>query len=158
PPPPRAIFTSNPLRGLDWLLDRWETAIRPAVSGAEFHIFSGPRTYGAVGAAKAAEMRPVLERAAAMAGSGVGLREPVARSALAPAMREMRVYLYRGDLGETFCASAAEAQAMGIPGVVQDIGSLAERVRDGVTGFVAADADSFASGAVRLLTEDALWR
>ncbi len=26
PPPPRAIFTSNPLRGLDWLLDLWERA------------------------------------------------------------------------------------------------------------------------------------
>ena len=30
PPPPRAIFTSSPLRGLDWLLDVWRDRIRPA--------------------------------------------------------------------------------------------------------------------------------
>jgi glycosyltransferase involved in cell wall biosynthesis len=158
PPPPRALFTSNPLRSLDWLLELWERRIRPAVPAAELHVFSGPRTYGAVGAHKAAAMLPVLERARALAGSGVVLREPVARGTLAEAMRDMRVYLYRGDPGETFCASAGEAQAMGIPGVVQDIGSLRERVRHGVTGFVATEAESFAAAAIRLLTDDALWR
>jgi glycosyltransferase involved in cell wall biosynthesis len=158
PPPPRAIFTSNPLRSLDWLLDRWEAQIRPAVPEAELHVFSGPRTYGALGSRKAASMLPVLERARALAGAGVVLREPVARGVLAAAMREMRVYLYRGDPGETFCASAGEAQAMGIPGVVQDIGSLRERIEDGVTGFIARDADTFAAAAIRLLTDDGLWR
>jgi glycosyltransferase involved in cell wall biosynthesis len=158
PPPPRALFTSNPLRSLDWLLELWEHRIHPAVPAAELHVFSGPRTYGAVGARKAAAMLPVLERARELAGAGVILREPVARGELADAMRDMRVYLYRGDPGETFCASAGEAQAMGIPGVVQDIGSLSERVRHGVTGVVANDAESFAAAAVRLLTDDALWR
>jgi glycosyltransferase involved in cell wall biosynthesis len=158
PPPPRAVFTSNPLRGLDWLLDRWEREIRPAVPNAELHVFSGPGTYGAVGLGKAARMRPVLERAAALAGAGVVPHEPVPRAALAERLREMRVYLYRGDPGETFCASAGEAQAMGIPAVVQDIGSLSERVSDGVTGFIARDEAAFSAAAIRLLTEDALWR
>jgi glycosyltransferase involved in cell wall biosynthesis len=158
PPPPRALFTSNPLRSLDWVLDRWEREIRPAVPKAELHVFSGARTYGAVGAKKEAAMLPVLERARAMARTGVVLREPVPRAELAAAMRKMRVYLYRGDPGETFCASAGEAQAMGIPGVVQDIGSLRERIRDGITGYVAGDAMSFSSHAVHLLEDDALWR
>ena len=158
PPPPRAIFTSNPLRSLDWLLDRWERQIRPAVPTAELHVFSGPRTYGALGARKAAAMLPVLERARGLAGAGIVLREPVARGELAAAMRGMRVYLYRGDPGETFCASAGEAQAMGVPGVVQDIGSLRERIEDGATGFVARDADGFAAAAIRLLTDDGLWK
>jgi hypothetical protein len=158
PPPPRALFTSNPLRGLDWLLDIWEQHIRPRVPGAELHLFSGPRTYGAAGARKAAAMLPVLERAAAMAAVGVVLREPVAKAALAAEMQTMRIFLYRGDEGETFCAAAGEAQAMGIPGVVQPIGSLAERILDGVTGTVARDGDIFAEAAVNLLTDDALWR
>src|SRR5690348_13956130 len=110
PPPPRALFTSNPLRGLDWLLEIWERRIRPRVPGAELHLFSGPRTYGAAGMRKAAAMLPVLDRAAAMAGAGVVLREPVAKAALAAEMRMMRVFLYRGDEGETFCAAAGEAQ------------------------------------------------
>ena len=29
PPPPRAVFTSNPLRSLDWLLDLWAERINP---------------------------------------------------------------------------------------------------------------------------------
>jgi glycosyltransferase involved in cell wall biosynthesis len=158
PPPPRALFTSNPLRGLDWLLDIWERRVRPRVPQAELHIFSGPRTYGAAGARKASAMLPVLGRAATLATSGVVLREPVAKAALAAEMRSMRVFLYRGDEGETFCAAAGEAQAMGIPGVVQPIGSLDERIVDGVTGTVARDQSSFAEAAIRLLTDDALWR
>jgi hypothetical protein len=158
PPPPRAIFTSNPLRSLDWLLDIWERRIHPRIPAAELHVFSGPRTYGALGARKEAAMLPVLARARALAGAGVVLREPVAKPALAEAMRGMRAYLYRGDAGETFCASAGEAQAMGIPGVVQDIGSLRERIIDGVTGVIARDDSAFADAAIILLTDDALWQ
>jgi len=158
PPPPRAIFTSNPLRSLDWLLDVWERRIRPQMPAAELHVFSGPRTYGALGVRKEAAMLPVLARAHASAAAGVVLHEPVAKSALAEAMRGMRAYLYRGDAGETFCASAGEAQAMGIPAVVQDIGSLRERIVDGVTGVIARDDGAFANAAIALLTDDALWQ
>ena len=45
-PPPHAIFTSNPLRGLDWLLALWAQRIHPALPEAELHVFSGPATYG----------------------------------------------------------------------------------------------------------------
>jgi hypothetical protein len=46
PPPPVAIFTSSPLRGLDWLLDLWEARIHPALPAAELHLYSGAATYG----------------------------------------------------------------------------------------------------------------
>src|SRR5438067_8632920 len=45
PPPPRAVFTSNPLRGLDWLLELWAERIHPAVPDAELHIYSGAAVY-----------------------------------------------------------------------------------------------------------------
>ena len=66
--------------------------------------------------------------------------------------------LYRGDVGETFCLAVAEAQALGVPAVVEALGSLAERVIDGETGTVAADDAQFAEAAIALLTDDALWR
>ena len=50
------------------------------------------------------------------------------------------------------------AQAMGVPAVVQDLGSVVERVIDGETGTIARDDDSFAEAAVHLLTDDELWR
>jgi glycosyltransferase involved in cell wall biosynthesis len=156
PPPPRAIFTSNPLRGLDWLLDLWARRIHPAVPQAELHLYSGPSVYGATGDAKAAEMNAILVRADRV--PGVRRHAPLPREPLAAALEGARAMLYRGDDGETFCLAVAEAQAMGVPAVVQDRGSLAERVIDGVTGTVARDDEQFAAAAIALLGDDALWR
>jgi glycosyltransferase involved in cell wall biosynthesis len=66
--------------------------------------------------------------------------------------------LYRGDPGETFCLALAEAQAMGVPAVVEPLGSTAERVIDETTGRVAKDDDGFVAASVALLRDDQLWR
>ena len=156
PPPPVAVFTSNPLRGLDWLLELWTRRIRPAVPGAELHLYGGAATYGD-DARLAARAAPVLARAAALAGEGVRLLAPLPRPALAARLREARVMLYRGDPGETFCLALAEAQAAGLPCVVTPLGAVAERIADGVTGHVAATPEDFAAAALRLLGDDAAW-
>ncbi len=158
PPGPSAIFTSNPLRSLDWLLTLWVERIRPRVPDATLSVFAGAATYGAVGEGKAARMAPILERARALSDHGVVLRAPVCKAELAEALSASRVLLYRGDVGETFCLAVAEAQAMGVPAVVQPIGATPERVVDGESGFVAANDASFADAAIRLLTNDDLWR
>lgn len=157
-PPPRAVFTSNPMRSLDWLLDVWESRIQPAVPGAELHVFAGMATYGAAGQAKANRMSPVLDRAAALSAKGVVLRGPVPKSQLVGELAAARACLYRGDIGETFCSAVAEAQAMGLPTVVQDIACMSERVRHGETGFVVAGPEDFAEKAIALLGDDAVWR
>jgi hypothetical protein len=104
PPPPRAIFTSNPLRGLDWLLELWVAHIAPAVPGAELHIYAGGTVYGM---AEAPSIEAVLTRAKALAGHGVRCFAPVGREVLAAALAGARVMLYRGDPGETFCLALA---------------------------------------------------
>jgi glycosyltransferase involved in cell wall biosynthesis len=158
PPPPRAIFTSNPLRSLDWLLDLWAERIHDRVPAAELHVFAGAATYGGIGEAKAAEMDTVLGRARGMEAGGVRLGEPVAKDRLIEELRASRVMLYRGDLNETFCLAVGEAQAMGVPAVVENLGSVNERVIDGETGFVVSDDAAFAEHAIRLLGDDDLWR
>ncbi|MCZ6483672.1 MAG: glycosyltransferase [Alphaproteobacteria bacterium] len=158
PPGPRAVFTSNPLRSLDWLLELWTGRIRPRVTGAELHLFCGPATYGAYGAAKAGAMEAVLDRARALADHGVVVSGPVPKAQLSQELRASRVMLYRGDVNETFCLAVGEAQALGVPAVVGKLGSVVERVIDGETGFVAEDEAAFADAAVRLLTDDGLWR
>lgn len=154
PPPPVAVFAANPLRGLDWLLDVWRRRIQPAVPGAVLRLYTGAGTYGG-DVRLTARAAPVL--AEARATPGVELPGPLPRRALAEAYAAARVMLYRGDAGETFCLALAEAQAAGLPAVVTDLGAVAERVADGVTGHVAADAEGFARAAIRLLTEDAAW-
>jgi glycosyltransferase involved in cell wall biosynthesis len=157
-PPRRAIFTSNPLRSLSWLLDLWRDQIAPKVSDAKLHVFSSTTTYGAYGDAKKAAMEEVLKKARGLHDCGVVLREPLAKQELADELGASRVLLYRGDVGETFCLAVGEAQAAGVPCVVQDIGCVAERVVDGKTGYVAANDAEFAENAVRLLGDDALWQ
>lgn len=157
PPPPRAIFTSNPLRGLDWLLDLWVARIRPAVPQAELHVFTGPAVYGDA-TAKGGHMERVLARADALHDQGVRRHTPVGREALALALSGARVMLYRGDPGETFCLALAEAQAMGVPAVVQPLGSVTERIVDGRTGRVAVSDGEFAEAAIALLRDDELWQ
>jgi glycosyltransferase involved in cell wall biosynthesis len=157
PPPPRAVFTSNPLRGLDWLLDLWTARIAPAVPDAELHIYAGPAVYGG-SAGRAEEMEAVLARADGLASRRVCRHPPVGRSELAALLAGVRVMLYRGDPGETFCLALAEAQAMGVPAIVQPLGAVAERVVDGETGRVAAGDAEFAGAAIAALRDDALWR
>ena len=158
PPSPRAIFTSNPLRSLDWLLDLWAESIRPRVPGAELQVFAGAATYGQVGEDKALAMETVLSRARAMEADGVRLSDPVAKDRLIEELRASRVMLYRGDINETFCLAVGEAQAMGVPAVVENLGSVSERIIDGETGFIASNDAAFADHAVRLLGDDGLWQ
>ncbi|KIL97691.1 Glycosyltransferase [Paramagnetospirillum magnetotacticum MS-1] len=157
-PPPRVVFTSNPMRGLDWLLDIWERRIRPAVPNAELHVFAGTATYGAAGAAKAGRMGVVLDKAAAMSDRGVVLRGPVPKTQLVDELAAARALLYRGDIGETFCSAVAEAQAMGVPAVLGDIACMNERVIEGETGHCLKGDDAFAEAGIRILTDDSLWR
>jgi hypothetical protein len=156
PPPPRAIFTSNPTRGLSPLLLLWRETIRPAVPDAELHVFSGPQVYDATGP-RAAAMRAALADAESSRAQGVVVRAPTAKADLARELAQARTLLYLGDPGETFCLAVAEAQAMGVPAVVRPIGAVAERVSDKRTGFVVKEHADFAAAAIRLLREDALW-
>ncbi len=158
PPAPRAVFTSNPLRSLDWLLKLWATEIHPRVPGAELHLFTGSVTYGAVGARKAFSMDRILAQAKDMTEKGVVLRGAVPKDKLIEEFSLARCMLYRGDVSETFCLAVGEAQAMGVPAVVQDRGAVIERVVDGETGFICPTDSGFASAAVQLLKDDVLWQ
>lgn len=158
PPPPIAVFTSNPLRGLDWLLDLWAARIRPAVPQAQLHLYAGPAVYGAFGEGRATQMNAVLAHAERMRDLGVYRFPPVGHDRLPDILRGARAMLYRGDPGETFCLALAEAQAMGVPAVVQPLGSVAERVADNVSGRVAPTDEAFAEAAIAVLRDDAMWR
>lgn len=157
PSAPRAIFTSNPLRGLDWLLGVWARNIYPHASGVELHVFGGPSVYGAIGDDKIKQMQEIFDRAAKMTDQGVVLRGPATKAQLIEELKQARVMIYRGDINETFCLAVAEAQALGTPCVVQDLGSMPERVVNGKTGTVAHGDDDFSAAAVKLLNNDEFW-
>ncbi len=156
-PPRRAIFTSNPLRSLDWLLRIWVEEIFPHAPDAELHLFTGPSTYGRTGAEKKSQMESILDKARQCSDRGVVLRGAVSKKELIEEFRDARVMLYRGDLNETFCLAVGEAQASGVPAVVQRLGSVVERVIDGETGAITQTDSDFARSALELLTNDDVW-
>jgi glycosyltransferase involved in cell wall biosynthesis len=157
-PGPKAIFTSNPVRGLDHLLTLWCERIQPLVPNAELHLFGGPQTYQAGKAKRAGGiMEQVIGRARGLSEAGVVVHGATARPALLEQLRGSRVMLYPGSREETYCLAAAEAQAAGVPVVLGDKGCLMERVVNGVTGFLVQDDDAFVAAALRLLTDDGLW-
>ena len=149
PPPPVAVFTSNPLRGLEELADIWSH-----IGLGELHAYSGAATYG--GDPRLAERAaPILARAGAV--PAIRLLAPLPRGELHARLTEARCMLYPGDPGETFCLALAEAQAAGLPCVVMDRGAVAERIVHGITGIVARGAAEFTAAAAALLQDDALW-
>jgi len=157
-PDAKAIFTSNPLRSLDWLLDRWQYDIQPHVPHANLHLFAGSTTYGHVGEGKKSAMDVVLDKAQRLKNKGVILRGPVDKQTLIDELETSRIMIYRGDINETFCLAVGEAQALGVPTVVQNLGSVVERVKHDLTGYVAENDDAFSAAAIKLLKDDDLWQ
>ncbi len=157
-PAQQAIFTSNPLRSLDWLLQTWERFIHPALPQATLALYTGPEVYRALKPKKAAAMKAIIETAYRLQDKGIVIHKPVAKEQLVDALRQSRMMLYRGDPGESFCLAMGEAQAMGVPVVTEGIGSCKERVIHAKTGFIAQGQREFAHYAIQLFTDDNLWQ
>tara|TARA_B100000686_G_C16798448_1_gene984174 strand:- start:1790 stop:2827 length:1038 start_codon:yes stop_codon:yes gene_type:complete len=157
PPDPEAIFTSNPLRGLNWLLDQWEFKIFPNVKNAKLFLFTGADTYGKFGKKHFKKISMVLSRADSLKKKGVILNKPLKRMKLFNRIRESRIFLYQGSDDETFCMSLAESQMLGVPAVVCNYGCMDERIISNRTGYVCDTEDEFCKNTIRLLSENELW-
>jgi glycosyltransferase involved in cell wall biosynthesis len=158
PPPPQAIFVSNPQRNLNALVRIWVEHILPRCPGAVLNIYGVTDIKRGEDAWLTWENTLLPAAVAPAARASVRVHPTASRSDLNKAVRDSRVMLYLGHKVEAFCLAIAEAQAMGVPCVVAPSTVLPERVVDGVTGFVRGDPTEFADVAVALLTDDLLWR
>jgi glycosyltransferase involved in cell wall biosynthesis len=158
PPPPRAIFASNPQRNLRRLVEIWAQSILPRVPNAVLDV------YGVHHLAPGADAWDAWAGTLLPAGMPMAVKQSVrvhptaSRCELIAAMRSSRVMLYLGHKVEAFCLAVAEAQALGVPAVVAPVAAVPERVIHGVTGFHHADPAQFGDAAVALLTDATLWR
>ncbi len=73
-PRKNAIFTSNPMRGLSWLLEKWEKSIFPNCENAKLIIFSGFQTYGTYGEKHYDQINNILSKAELLKEKGVLLK------------------------------------------------------------------------------------
>ena len=153
----KVYFTSNPLRSLRWLVDLWVKEIYPKHPDAELHVFAGWKTYGAWGNSVKNRMQTEIEYASQFVENNIVIRDVLPKCELFKEMKQGRAMFYRGDRAETFCLAVAEAQALGLPAVVCDLGSMKERVEHGVTGFVPNTDADFIKYATKVLTDDQLF-
>jgi glycosyltransferase involved in cell wall biosynthesis len=153
-PDPVVIFTSNPERGLDWLSEIWIKYIKKEVPNAKLHIYAGSKTYGGRNKNKISN---IINKIKELNEDSIKFFEPIPKNELFKKLLTSRVMLYKGDPGETFCLSIAEAQALGVPCVIKPIGCLEERVIDKVTGIIAKSDKEFYEGSINILKDDSLW-
>jgi hypothetical protein len=154
---PRAVVTTHPAHGLDWLLDLWIDRIRPAVPGAELHLLSMTLARAAEGGEVEDSLRPLAAKAlAARADHGVVIARPEGDFSMAATWRAASVHLFPGHADDMGCHTLMESQASGCPAVLRPLGAAPERVADGVSAYVAPDDDAFANLAALLLAESGL--
>ena len=156
-PKPHAIFTSNPMRKLDWILDRWEKEIFPKISNAKLKLFAGIETYGSFGNKHKDMINRILFKAKSLKNRGVKVSLPLSREKLFNQIRKSRVLMYKGTSDETFCMAVAESQVLGIPAVVCNEGCLNERVINDETGYVCESEKEFSVKSIKLLKDDKTW-
>ena len=154
--PPRAIVTTHPSHGLDWLVDLWLNRISPAAPEAELHIYSSSLAKAGDGGEVEPELAPLAAKILAAAEHGIVVRRPGSDAVMAQAYREARVHLYPGHADDTTAFTLMESQATGLPAVLRPLGAAPERVANGHSAYVVPDDDAFANLASMLLTNEDL--
>ncbi|MDV7339202.1 glycosyltransferase [Terasakiella sp. A23] len=154
--PPRVIVTTNPLHGLDGVLDLWVDKILPQVDWkASLHIYSAGLYRGQSGAPVPEKLQPIFDKVQTLNSHNIVVHKPGSDLEMAMAYRHAACHLYPGVETEMYCSTLAETQAIGLPCVARPVGACSERVKNGQTGFLVPDLDSMANVTVHLLTKSA---
>lgn len=140
PRQPIFVWASQPQRGLPETLQAWQTHA-PA---GQLHVYGCTPQQGRISEQDAARCQVRF-----MPRSG--------KAGLVQAYAGALAMIYPGAHDETFCLAAAEAQNMGLPVITMGIGSLRERVQDGVNGVICRSHVEMMDAAARLVTDRKLW-
>jgi len=164
----RLIYTSVPDRGLDILLKVFPK-LRNEISDLELHAFSSFKTWGKTGK-KYTEIENEIFSLADQ--EGIFLHEPIPINQLAQELLKSYLWIYPNHSSpenyfhsETFCLSALEAMAAGLPIVTSNRGALSELVINEKTGILIDEdpytkeyQDKFISETLKLLKDENLWQ
>lgn len=154
-PAKKALITTHPAHGLDWVLDKWSEVIHPKAPDATLEIVSAALFKAGNGGEASERLKPIFEKATQLADKNVRFAKPLADPGMVELYQDACVHLYPGIAGETYCWTLAESQAAGLPAVAMETGAASDRVRNGQTGFLVPDNAAFANVAAHLLTSPA---
>jgi len=116
----RFIYTSSPLRGLDFLLELFPS-IRKESPASELFIYRGKDEF-------TPELLSKTISLSADPTSGIHFMGKVSQEELALRFSESDIWFYPTNYHETFCASAVEAQRSGCIPITSNVAALSETV------------------------------
>ena len=152
---PRAVVTTHPLLGLEWLIGLWRRRIHGRLPWAELHVFSSALHGASEGRSPAPAYERIHAIVTAAEKSGVHVHKPLPDAEMVEFLRAARVHLYPSHETDVSAMTLAESQAVGLPAIARPLGAAGERILDGKTGFLAKDDNAFAEYAIRLLDDQA---
>ena len=163
-PPKRnsLVFSSSPNRGLHLLLHNFKI-IRQAIPDAELHIYYGFDTWETLArrANNQAEIASIeqfksLVPQLGQSRDGIFNHGKRPQSEIAAAYLQSKVWLYITGFTETFCITAAEAQAAACVPICSSLAALPETVKHGflMSNEEPSSAEKMVSIAIRLMQHE----
>ncbi len=133
----QSIFTSRQDRNLDILINIWKSNIYPLMKDAKLLI--------------------TPKNDVSLTKYGIIDRKMHTQQHLINDLKNSRLMLVPGHKSELYCLAAEEARELCIPIITLGIGSLSERVQDGITGFIAKNNNQFSEYVIELYSNEKLF-
>ncbi len=152
---PKAVVTTHPSNGLNWLLDLWTTRVLPRVPAAQLDIYSSILRRGLKGESVSDKFKPLVQKILGLKDKGVKVSKPLPDQDMAEVYRRSRVHLYPSSENDMLCTTLGDSQAVGLPAVALDKGAARERLLNGRSGFLVSDDQTFADLVIQLLSDTA---
>ena len=157
-PPPVAITTTHPRHAMQEILRLWVDEIHPNNDYAQLHLYSASlsrwRDTGEIGD-DFGELIPMVSNSEKC---GVFIKPPMPDLIMANVYGTAKLHLYPAIEMEMYGNTLAESQATGLPALVritdQSAGAIAERVCDGLSGYIAPDDPAFVNLVAEILVEN----
>ena len=150
---PKALVTTHPLMGLDWIINLWVQHIHTKLPWAELHIYSYT-LHKAMSGKKIPDIyNSILKLVETNLAYNIKIKSPKIDTEMVKEIKDMRVHLYPSHKYEVSAFSLSETQVLGMPAVIRPLGAAIEKIYNGKTGFIANDESQFVEYSTRILSD-----
>ena len=150
---PKALVTTHPLMGLDWIIDIWNKYIHTKLPWAELHIYSYSLHKALLGESLPEVYDDIIEKVKQSLTYNIKINLPKIDKDMIEEIKDIRVHLYPSHKFEVSAFSLSETQALGMPAIVRPLGAAAEKIYNGKTGFIAENEKLFSEYVIKLLSD-----
>ncbi len=148
----KALVTSHPLRGLDWLIEIWVNIISLKLPWAEMHVYS--QTLSKNKFIKNVKINNLKLKLIKYKNNGIHVLKPLAEPKFIENLINYKVHLNPSNAINS-SLSILESQAAGIPVVSINNTEIQNYIYHNETGFITDDANIFSKKVIDILSDNA---